>query len=130
MSKIKEGIPRKQLEQLYCATEEDFRSRDHRLCDCPMTYVVRKFHGALGRGMEVRICCLAREVERRFDLSEGTFLLSLDFEPTWEWDCERMQKEVKTLNDGTVEERLVKTGKPPRWLRERMEKKGIPIHNL
>jgi hypothetical protein len=50
----------------------------------------------------------------------------LDFAPRWEWDCKGLHQAEGA--DGTIE--LVERGKPPRWLLERMLKKGIPVHNL
>ena len=119
-----------ELEQLYCSSEQDFASRDHRLCDCPMTYVHRKRHPALGRGIEIRLCCLAKKVEELAGLSPGTFFLSLEFEPSWDWDCDKEVVQHQRLPDGSIQEVYGRLGAPPRWLRERMEKKGLTIHNL
>jgi hypothetical protein len=54
----------------------------------------------------------------------------MDFEPSWEWDCDAIQKTVETLPDGTKVENEFKLGPPPRWIKERMDKKGIKIKNL
>ena len=106
-------------------TERDIVQRDFRTCDCPLTYVVRKQHAALGTAIEVRLCCLAQKVEELAGLPAGTLFKVMEFKPTWEWDCDYQQK--RTLSDGTVEE--VRLGPPPRWLKERMDKKGIAVRN-
>ena len=120
---------RRELEQLYCVTEQDFIDRDKRLCDCPMPMVRRKWNAALGRGVELRLCCMAKKVEEIAGLSEGDLFLALEFEPTWVWDCMEKQSIRKEDADGTVTETFQERGEPPRWLRERMEKKGLPILN-
>ena len=129
METLKDLLTRKELEQMSCVTEDDFRKRDHRLCDCEMTYVHRKRHGALGTGIEIRLCCLAKKVEEMAGLPEGTFFLSLDFDPSWIWDC-RQQQCVRTKDvDGSIVETFRDLGEPPRWLRDRMDKKGLEIRN-
>ena len=128
METLKE-LSRKELEQMSCITEDDFRLRDHRLCDCELTYVHRKRHGALGTGVEIRLCCLAKKVEELAGMPEGTFFLALEFNPSWIWDCNSTQKHEKVMPDGSVQEVVAHRGEPPRWLRERMEQKGLPILN-
>lgn len=123
-------ITPKQLEQMSCVVESDFVERDKKLCNCEIPTVRRKWNAALGTGIEIRLCCLAKKVEELADLPEGTFFLALDFEPTWEWDCKRSMVQRRSLSDGTVEETSITLGPPPRWLQERMQNKGIPIHNL
>ena len=118
------------IEQLLCATEHDFVERDRATCDCPITFVRRKWHAALGRGSEIRLCCMAKKVEELAGLSPGTLFLTLDFEPSWEWDCDREQISRVVEADGTITETIKKLGPPPRWLRERMDRKGITIRNL
>ena len=125
-----ENLTRKELEQLYCVTEKDFQSRDHRLCDCELTFVRRKWHPALGTGIEIRLCCLAKKVEELAGLPEGSFFMALEFQPSWEWDCDEIHSVHRKQDDGSVVETLHRQGDPPRWLRERMEKKGVPIRNL
>ena len=117
------------IERLFVATEEDFINRDHRQCDCPLTYVHRKRHAALGTGIEIRLCCLAKKVEEIAGLPPGTFFFAMDFEPTWDWDCEQIMESYKRKPDGSVETIRRKLGPPPRWLRERLKQKGLPIHN-
>jgi hypothetical protein len=111
-------------------TEEDFIQRDHRTCDCELTYVRRKRHAALGTGIEIRLCCLAKKVEELAGLPPGTFFFSMDFEPSWEWDCTAPQKVEHQQPDGSVVTEMHQAGPPPRWLKERLEAKGIPIKNL
>ncbi len=111
-------------------TEEDFISRDRRTCDCPLTYVHKKRHAALGTGIEIRLCCLAKKVEEMAGLPEGTFFLAMEFEPTWEWDCDTMQKTSRNMADGSVVEEEIRLGNPPTWLKRRFDKKGIRVKNL
>jgi len=111
-------------------TEEDFIAHDRRTCDCPLTFVHRKRHGALGTGIEIRLCCLAKKVEELAGLPEGTFFETFEFEPTWVWDCNSKHKTKRTLPDGSVEVKEVKLGKPPKWILRRMEKKGIKVKGL
>jgi len=118
------------FESLFATNEEDFIARDRRTCDCELTYVHRKRHGALGTGIEIRLCCLAKKVEELAGLPTGTFFLAMDFTPSWEWDCEQITTTKKHLRDGSVEEKEVKLGKPPKWLLKRMQKKGIKVKNL
>lgn len=117
------------LADLALPTEEDFIARDRRTCDCELTYVHRKRHAALGTGIEIRLCCLAKKVEELAGLPSGSFFFAMDFEPTWEWDCEQEHVLEKKLPDGSIEEITVKQGNPPGWLMKRMEKKGIAVRN-
>ena len=112
------------------ATEEDFIARDRRTCDCSLTYVHRKRHAALGTGIEIRLCCLAKKVEELAGLPAGTFYFAMDFVPSWEWDCDGMQKTQQILSDGSVVDKEVRRGNPPKWLKERMDKKGIKVKNF
>lgn len=109
--------------------EEAIVRRDHRTCNCALTYVHRKRHGALGTAIEIRLCCMAQFIEQKFGLSPGTFFKVLEFDPSWVWDCEQVHVIERTKPDGSKESIRVKQGPPPRWLRERMVKKGIPILN-
>jgi hypothetical protein len=124
---VKEKI---NLEDFIVPAEEDFIARDRRNCDCPLTYVHRKRHGALGTGIEIRLCCLAKKVEELAGLPPGTFFFAMDFEPTWTWDCEQINKKQRKLLDGSIEETFVKQGAPPKWLLKRMKQKGIKVRNL
>jgi len=117
------------LAGLVLPTEEDFIARDRRTCDCELTYVHRKRHSALGTGIEIRLCCLAKKVEELAGLPSGTFFFAMDFEPTWEWDCDSEHVTKKVLPDGTIEEKTYILGNPPKWLQKRMEQKGIKIRN-
>lgn len=118
------------LDGLPLPSEEDFIQRDRRTCDCELTYVHRKRHGALGTGIEIRLCCLAKKVEEITGVPKGTFFAAFDFEPSWVWDCESLHKTKKTLPDGSVVTQEVKLGKPPQWLLKRLQKKGIKVKNL
>lgn len=110
--------------------EEDFVRAEHRTCKCAMTYVHRKRHGALGTAVQIRLCCMARFIERQFGLPEGTFFAVIDFRPSWVWDCDHVSELEKTEPDGSKVLHKIRRGAPPRWLRERMVGKGIPIVNL
>jgi hypothetical protein len=83
----------------------------------------KKWNDALGRMVVIRLCCLAKAVEK---LTGEQLYEVLDFAPRWEWDCNEVIQ--KAQPDGTVE--LEERGPPPRWLLERFQKKGIPVHNL
>ncbi|KKK70676.1 hypothetical protein LCGC14_2921600, partial [marine sediment metagenome] len=85
---------------------------------------------ALGTGIEIRLCCLAKKVEEMAGLPEGTFFLAMEFEPTWEWDCDTMQKTSRNMADGSVVEEEIRLGNPPTWLKRRFDKKGIRVKNL
>jgi hypothetical protein len=110
-------------------TEQDFLALDGKTCDCPITHVHQKRHGALGRGIRVRVCCMARVVEEHFGLEPGTLFQVYDFEPSWEWDCKKAICKEYTHPDGSVSVIESTLGEPPNWLRVRMAEKGIPILN-
>jgi len=111
-------------------TEQEFLDRDRRACDCALTYVHRKYHSALGSGIEIKLCCMAKKVEEMAGLPPGTFFFEMDFLPTWEWDCDKMRKEECKLDDGSIEVKEVRLGTPPEWLLKRMQEKNIPVRNL
>lgn len=97
--------------------------RDYRACTCAMPMVSRRWNEALGTFVTIRMCCLARAVEEL----TGQKLYEVEhFPPRWEWDCNA--RKLREYPDGTKEETI--QGPPPRWLRERMEAKGIPIKNM
>ena len=97
--------------------------QDFRQCDCEMPMVTKKWNEALGTFVALRLCCLAKAVEKLTGLS----LYEVhEFAPRWKWDCKKIEPAAQA--DGTVE--YVEKGPPPRWLRERMQRKGVPIHNL
>ena len=109
--------------------EQSFIDMDGRTCSCPLTHVHRKRHGALGQGIQVRVCCMARIVEERFGLEPGTLFQLFEFDPSWEWDCDAPIRKEYPNHDGSVTVIESTRGEPPRWLRERMEAKGLPIVN-
>lgn len=127
LTQVKEPID---LKDFISSTEEAFIARDRRTCDCELTYVHRKRHGALGRGIEIRLCCLAKKVEELAGLPKGILFSVFEFEPSWVWDCESMHRTRRTLPDGSKVESYVKLGNPPKWLSRRMKQKGIEIKNL
>lgn len=97
--------------------------RDHRYCDCEIPMTSKKWNEALGTMVCIRLCCLAKAVEK---LTGQKLYEVLEFAPRWEWDCEELHQ--STALDGTIE--MVERGTPPRWLLERLQKKGLPVHNL
>lgn len=102
---------------------EQIFHRDHRNCECEMPMVSRKWNDALGTFVAIRLCCMAKALE---ELTGYDLYQVFEFEPRWEWDCDTVEPCV--LADGSDGEK--RKGSPPRWLRERLQKKGIPIHNL
>jgi len=120
------------LDRVLCQEIEDFRQRDRRSgCDCEIPSVLRKYHGALGVGTEIRLCCIAKALEKLAGVPEGTFFLALEFAPEWDWDCEAdMHYSAGRNPDGTAIWATKKTGKPPNWLLKRLKEKKRPIHNL
>lgn len=102
---------------------EQIFHQDFRACDCEMPMVTKKWNEALGTFVAIRLCCMAKAVEtltglRLYEVHE--------FAPRWEWNCNALEPAAQP--DGTVE--VVQKGPPPRWLKERLKKKGLPIHNL
>lgn len=97
--------------------------RDHRYCDCAMPMTLKKWNDALGTFVVLRLCCMARALEQ---LSGISLCEIFDFPPGWVWDCDELHE--CQGDDGTVT--LKPRGVPPRWLRERLQQKGIEIRNL
>jgi hypothetical protein len=114
----------------FLLTEEDFIEHDRRTCNCELTYVHKKRHAALGVGIEIKLCCLAKKVEELAGLPAGTFFWTMDFKPSWEWDCDQMNTVKRRTEDGSVVEEYVRQGRPPQWLLDRMQAKGIEVKNL
>lgn len=111
-------------------TEEDIIERDFRTCECALTYVVRKRHGALGEALEIRMCCLAQKVEEIAGLPKGTFFSVIEFRPSWDWDCDSVSFTEERAPDGTAIQYRHTLGAPPMWLLKRLLKKGRPVHNM
>jgi hypothetical protein len=105
---------KKRFEQVF---HQDFRH-----CECEMPMVMKKWNDALGTMVAVRMCCLAKAVE---ELTGLRLYEVHEFSPRWAWDCKRREKRERP--DGTWEE-FVK-GPPPKWLKNRLVKKGIEILN-
>lgn len=114
----------------FLPTEEDFIAHDRRTCDCELTYVHKKRHAALGTGIEIKLCCLAKKVEELAGLPQGTFFMAMDFEPTWVWDCDSEGVTKERDADGSIIEKRHRLGRPPEWLLKRMIAKGIEVRNL
>lgn len=123
------SIPLEKLPGLL-PTEEEFIARDRRTCDCELTYVHRKRHAALGVGIEIKLCCLAKFIEKQFGLPAGTFFVAMDFEPSWEWDCHKVHLKDHHQPDGSVITVEHQQGPPPPWLLKRFKEKGIKVKNL
>ena len=102
---------------------EQIFHRDHRYCECEMPMTSKKWNDALGRFVVVRLCCMAKALEK---LTGMNLYEVFDFEPKWVWDCDA----VETPEDieGVYSER--KKGPPPKWLTKRLQDKGIEIRNL
>ena len=83
----------------------------------------KKWNAALGTLVAIRLCCLAKAVEK---LTGQRLYEVHEFAPQWVWDCCELHQ--SDAGDGTVE--MTQRGKPPRWLLERMLKKGIDVPNL
>lgn len=110
------------LVDLLKPTVESLRSVDKRAkCNCPMPFVRRKWHDALGTYAELRLCCVAKALEEHLGVTAGTFIRFVEFEPTWEWD------EDELVDHPVQGKKPVKAprGAPPQWLKDRMERKGI-----
>ena len=97
--------------------------QDFRHCNCEMPYISKKWNDALGTFTAVRLCCLAKAVEK---LTGERLYEVYEFEPRWVWDCNGLHQSEGA--DGTVE--MVERGPPPKWLQKRMQDKGVPIVNL
>ena len=68
-------------------------------CNCPLPIVKWAEHGALGKYVEIRLCCMAEALAA---LVPGqTFFIEEDFVPEWKWDTK-------------------KSGEMPRHLKKRM----------
>ncbi len=85
--------------------------------------VTKKWNDALGTFVALRLCCLAKAVEQ---LTGERLYEVYDFEPAWVWDCNELHQ--AEAGDGTVE--MTPRGKPPEWLLQRLQKKGIEVKNL
>ena len=87
----------------------ELEARDRRNeCECPMPFTFRKFNAFLGTWANIRLCCLAKAVER---LTGERFYFHEEFEPTDEWDYKR-------------------DNIPPDYVLVRMERKGIRVKNV
>lgn len=108
---------------------EQIFHRERRGCDCEMPMVMRKWNEALGTLVDVRLCCMAKTVERiaaALGIDAPQLYEVLDFDPRWEWDCDELHQRCD--EHGTVE--MAPRGKPPAWLLKRLEAKGIEVKNL
>lgn len=58
-------------------------------CDCALPIVRWTEHGALGKYVEIRLCCLAKALAV---LVPGQkFYIEEDFAPEWEWPADRVR---------------------------------------
>lgn len=97
--------------------------RQFRHCDCAMPMISKKWNDALGTFVALRLCCLARAVEK---LTGERLYEVYDFAPRWAWDCKKMEQ--RTALDGSVE--IVEKGPPPEWMTKRFREKGITVENV
>lgn len=98
--------------------------RNFRTCSCEMPYISKKWNDALGTFTAIRLCCLAKAVEK---LTGEKLYEVYEFDPKWVWDCTEKHQSIGA--DGVTVE-MVERGPPPEWLRERFERKGVEIKNL
>lgn len=98
--------------------------QEFRHCDCEIPMITKKWNDALGRMVALRLCCLAKAVER---LTGEKLFEVHDFTPKWEWDCAQIQQCADPDGSETVVFR--ERGKPPAWLEKRLRQKGIRIYN-
>lgn len=104
--------------------------RERRGCTCEMPLVSRKWNDALGTLVDVRLCCMAKTLERiaaAVGIEAPDLYEVFNFEPKWVWDCKELHQKANVL-DGTVE--MVERGPPPPWLLKRFRDKGIEVRNL
>ena len=111
--------PKSVRELLKSENAEEVLHRNYKYCDCEIPHVARKWHAALGVFVEIRLCCLAKAVEK---LTGESFYEAFEFEPEWVWDCNEMTRK----QDGSMRRK----GNPPTWLQKRMLERGIEIKNL
>ena len=103
--------------------------RDHRACNCEMPMVSRKWNDALGTFVAVRLCCMAKAVEKIAEavgVDVGSLYEVFDFDPKWDWDCKELHQ--ADAGDGTAT--MVERGPPAKWLLKRLQAKGIQVKNL
>lgn len=105
-------------ELLKAKNAEAIMRRNYKSCDCEIPHLVRKWNAALGVFVEIRLCCMAKAVER---LTGESLYEVFEFEPEWVWDCnETVTKDGKKRRKGS----------PPGWLLKRMQERGIQVKNL
>ena len=104
---------------------EQIFHKPFRHCDCEMPMISKKWNEALGTFVALRLCCLAKAVE---ELTGLKLYEVYEFSPRWDWDCAEIQQAADP--DGTNAIVFRPRGEPPKWLKERMQKKGIRIYNL
>ena len=97
--------------------------QDFRHCNCELPYISKKWNDALGTFTAIRLCCLAKAVEK---LTGEKLYEVHEFDPKWQWDCTEKHQSIGP--DETVE--MVERGPPPKWLLKRFQKKGVKVHNL
>ena len=104
---------------------EQIFHQDFRHCTCEMPMLSKKWNEALGTFVAIRLCCLAKAVE---ELTGLKIYEVHEFAPRWEWDCSQIQECADP--DGSTTTVYQPRGKPPAWLLERMQQKGIRVYNL
>lgn len=103
--------------------------KDHRDCDCEIPMVTKKWNDALGRMVNIRLCCMAKlvdEIAERLGIDTRRVYEVFDFDPKWVWDCDELHESIDL--DGTVTKRP--RGNPPKWLAKRLRDKGLEIRGM
>ena len=98
--------------------------QNFRHCDCEMPMLSKKWNEALGTLVAIRLCCLAKAVEK---LTGEKLYEVHEFTPRWEWDCAEIQQCADP--DGSAAVVFQERGKPPAWLEKRFREKGVRIYN-
>ena len=99
-------------------TEEDFKQYPRGTCNCEKPIGWKGANPVAGTGVYLRLCCTAKELEKLAGLTPGTLYQVFDFEPSWVWDCNRIERHGGTL------------GSPPPRVLKRLKEKGIEVLNL
>ena len=123
-------LTKEQAKQLPIVSErfEQIFHKDHRDCDCEMPMVSKKFDYHLGTFVGVRLCCMAKLVDKIADklgIESRDVYEVFNFDPTMEWDCEGLHEGLDI--DG--QKVMRKRGNPPAWKLKRLHDKGHPVHN-
>lgn len=122
ISSIEEYLARDAQSKQGLAELTALYTRDYHTCDCPWPHIERAWGGAVGTFREIRLCCMARALEKLLGLPEGAFYWTAQFTPLFAWD----ENEIVEVKELTGNVSYIKRGPPPQWMQERMARKGIP----